>query len=69
MAKEIDLLKERVKELEELLCQKNENHVSVRHKIGKMSSEVVDSNPYRLGKFLLVRNKSLTYDHKTTDCK
>ncbi|XP_046860174.1 ubiquitin-like modifier-activating enzyme 5 [Xenia sp. Carnegie-2017] len=46
MAKEIDLLKERVKELEELLCQKNENHVSVRHKIGKMSSEVVDSNPY-----------------------
>lgn len=45
MAQDLETLKAKVKELEELLAQKNHTQ-PVRSKIDKMSSEVVDSNPY-----------------------
>ncbi|CAB4001048.1 Ubiquitin-like modifier-activating enzyme 5 [Paramuricea clavata] len=45
MAQDLETLKARVKELEELLALKNHTQ-PVRSKIDKMSSEVVDSNPY-----------------------
>jgi hypothetical protein len=52
MAQDLETLKAKVKELEELLAQKNHTQ-PVRSKIDKMSSEVVDSNPYRFGKTFL----------------
>ena len=42
---EVAELKKRIVELEGLLSK--QNNVQVRKKIGEMSSEVVDSNPYR----------------------
>ena len=46
MAENLETLKARIKELEELLQQKNGDTQPARNKIKKMSSEVVDSNPY-----------------------
>lgn len=49
MAQDLETLKARIKDLEELLAQKHsENQPVIRSKIDQMSSEVVDSNPYRL---------------------
>lgn len=44
MAGNIETLKARIKELESLLAERVE---PVRKKVEQMSSEVVDSNPYR----------------------
>jgi hypothetical protein len=44
--KELEL---RVKELEKQLELEKQKHEPVREKIVQMSSEVVDSNPYRYG--------------------
>ncbi len=54
MGDDLETLKARIKELEELLAHKNDTSQSTRSKIGKMSSEVVDSNPYRSGKCIFM---------------
>ena len=51
MAEDLETLKARIKELEEILAQQNDTQPA-RSKIDKMSSEVVDSNPYRSVKCL-----------------
>ena len=45
MSTEVDQLRQRVQELEAMLQQRDAN--CRREKIEQMSSEVVDSNPYR----------------------
>jgi hypothetical protein len=57
MAEDLETLKARIKELEELLAQKNVDTRPTRSKIDKMSSEVVDSNPYRSEKCVLLCQK------------
>jgi hypothetical protein len=56
MAEDLETLKARIKELEELLAQKNVDTQPTRSKIDKMSSEVVDSNPYR-SKMCIIMSK------------
>ena len=47
MAEEIEGLRAKIKELETALETEKKRKGLVREKIEKMSSEVVDSNPYR----------------------
>lgn len=47
MAEEIEKLKAKIKELEIALENERKRKGPVREKIQEMSSEVVDSNPYR----------------------
>lgn len=64
-------LKERVKELEEELKREKRKNaeagtITVRHKISEMSSEVVDSNPYR---YLTHCDRVYTYaKHHSSGC-
>ena len=62
MAEDLETLKARIKELEELLAQKNGDIQPARNKIEKMSSEVVDSNPYRFGICILLCHGKTTQD-------
>lgn len=50
MADEIEGLKAKIKDLENALEIERKRKGPMREKIGQMSSEVVDSNPYRLVK-------------------
>lgn len=53
MADEIEGLKAKIKDLENALEIERKRKGPMREKIGQMSSEVVDSNPYRLVKWFL----------------
>ena len=52
MAEDLETLKARIRELEEMLAQQHDIIQPARSRIDKMSSEVVDSNPYRSAKCL-----------------
>lgn len=51
MAEDLETLKARIRELEEILAQQHDIQPA-RSRIDKMSPEVVDSNPYRSAKCL-----------------
>ena len=61
MADEIEGLKAKIKELEIALEAERKRKGPMREKIEQMSSEVVDSNPYRYDKtdFLAERTKAI----------
>lgn len=55
----VEELQKKVKELESQLAAAQGNVGPVRQKIDVMSSEVVDSNPYRYFELILLKNSQI----------